>query len=51
MDDLIDRKEFFLSFASQCEELPFTEYELDSAFEKAQTEWAEDIMIAQLISF
>ena len=46
VDDLIDREEFFLAFASQCKELPFTEYDLDSAFEKAQTEWAEDIMIA-----
>ena len=26
-------------------EVPFTEYNLDSAFEKAQTELAEDIMI------
>ena len=48
MDDLIYREEFFLAFASQCNrlELPFTEYDLDSAFEKAQIEWAEDIMIA-----
>ena len=27
-------------------ELPFTEYDLDRAFEKAQTKWAENIMIA-----
>ena len=38
----VDREEFFLAFASL--ELPFTEYNLDSV--QAQTEWAEDIMIA-----
>ena len=40
VDDLIDREEFCLAFAFQCNrlELPFTEYDLDSAFEKAQTE-------------
>ena len=45
-DDLIDRKDFFLAFASQCNrlELPFNEYDMDSAFEKAQTEWAEDMI-------
>ena len=37
--DLIDQEEFFLAFASQCEELPFTEYDPYSAFKKAQTEW------------
>ena len=39
VDDLIDREKFCLAFASQCNrlELPFTEYDLDSALEKAQT--------------
>ena len=48
VDDPIDREEFFLVFASQCRELdlPFAEYDLDSAFVKAQTEWAEDLMVA-----
>ena len=46
VDDLIDREELFLAFASQCNrlEIPFIEYDLDSAFEKAQTEWAENII-------
>ena len=42
----VDREDFFLAFASQCNELPFTEYDLDSASKKAQTEWTEDIMVA-----
>ena len=37
VDDLIDREEFFPAFASQCNrlELPFPEYDLDSAFAKS----------------
>ena len=48
VDQLIDRDEFFLSFAVHCKELdlPFMELDLDSAFIKAQAEWAEDIMIS-----
>ena len=48
VDELIDRDEFFLSFAAECKEmdLPYTKYDLDSAFIKAQTEWAEDLMVA-----
>ena len=48
VDNLIDRDEFFLSFSSHCKQLdlPFTQYDLDSAFEKAQTEWAGEIMVA-----
>ena len=44
----VDREEFFLAFSSECRELdlPFAEYDLDSAFVKAQTEWAEDLMVA-----
>ena len=48
VDDLINRDEFYLSFSSECQELdlPFPDYDLDSAFIKAQTEWAEEIMVA-----
>jgi len=48
VDKEIDRKEFLSSFSSVCKQLdlPFKEYDLDSAFEKAQTEWAEEIMVA-----
>ena len=44
----VDREEFFLAFSSECRELdlPFAEYDLDSAFVKAQTEWAEGLMVA-----
>ena len=27
-------------------DLPLKQYDLDSAFQKAQTEWAEEIMVA-----
>ena len=35
-------------FSRDCKELdlPFKQYDLDSAFEKAQTEWAGEIMVA-----
>lgn len=48
VNDLINRDEFYLAFSSECQELdlPFPDYDLDSAFIKAQTEWAEEIMVA-----
>ena len=48
VDQWINRDDFFLSFSSECRELdlPFAEYDLDSAFVKPQTEWAEDLMVA-----
>ena len=48
VDNLIDREEFLLSFAWECQQLnlPFEEYDLEYAFIKAQTEWAAEIMTA-----
>ena len=47
VEKLIDRDDFFLSFTIHCKELdlPFMEFDLTSAFVKAQREWAQDIMI------
>jgi len=48
VDKEIDRDEFFSLFSRECKELnlPYKQYDLDNAFEKAQTEWAEEIMVA-----
>ena len=47
MDHLIDPDDFFRLFAAHCKELdlPFMEFNLTSAFVKAQMEWAQDIML------
>lgn len=48
VDGLVDRDEFYLAFSSECQELdlPFPNYDLNSAFIKAQTEWAQELMTA-----
>ena len=45
--DMMNRAEFWLSFTSECFqfELPFEEYDIEGAFDKARKEWKEELMI------
>ena len=47
VDQLIDRDDFHLAFASHCKQLdlPHAEFDLTSAFIKAQIDWACDLML------
>lgn len=46
--DVIDRDDISTIFTMECQEvgLPVEEYDLDSAFLKAQNEWAQELMVA-----
>lgn len=48
LNDVIDRETFFRFFSQECQELNLSaeEYDLDSAFLKAQNEWAVELMVA-----
>ncbi len=45
--DMIDRAEFWLGFTSECCELnlPYEDYDIEEAFEKARKEWKEELML------
>lgn len=45
--DLIERAQFYLAFTSDCFqlELPFEDYNIEEAFEKANNEWTEELMV------
>ena len=48
LNDAIDRDRFFKCFSMKCQQrhLPVEEYDLDSAFHKAQNDWAQELMVA-----
>ena len=47
VDQLIDRDDFHLAFASHCKQLdlPHEDFNLEYAFNEAQGKWAQDIML------
>lgn len=48
LKDVIDRESFDMLFSHECQKknLPAGEYDLDSAFSKAQKEWSVELMVA-----
>lgn len=48
LDNVIERDQFFVSFSMDCEQLnlPAEEYDMDAAFHKAQSEWAQELMVS-----